>query len=159
MRKHAMSPALAGLFLLSALLFAMPAYAGDGKTDLIGHFENGGAVAEIDTYTDGAVVVAVMAIKISNRTMTFAFDRNDWPALERLWSAARSTGGEKLVSVGSLAEVGTTEKCVITFAAGPQIRLTIVSPIDGALVFDVPRTMGDDFDAKLRAAATVTTAS
>jgi len=143
--------------LLLVLLAAIPARAGD--VNQVGHFENGGVAAEIDTYTDGNVVVAVVALKANGRTLTFAFDRNDWPALERLWSAASRESADKYVSFGSLAETGTTEKCVIAAAGGPTVRLTVVSPIDGALVFDVPRYMVPDFDAKLRQAASMTTAS
>ncbi len=145
----------AGLFLV--LLMAVPARAGD--VSLVGHFENGGIVAEIDTYQDGSVIVAVLALKANGRTLPFAFDRNDWPSLERLWGSASQETGAKYVSFGSLAETGTTEKCVITAAGGPTVRLTVVSPIDGALVFDVPRYMVSDFGAKLKQAASVTTAS
>jgi len=142
-----------GVFLF--LLAAFPAVAGDVK--VIGHFENGGVVAEINTYTDGDVVVAVIALKASGKTITFAFDSNEWPALERLWDSAKQESGAEYVSFGSLAEKGTTEKCVITAAGGPTVRLTVVSPIDGALVFDVSRDMVSDFDASLNQAASVTT--
>ena len=148
---------VACLFLM--LFAAVPAYAAGGNVDKIGSFENNGLTAEIDTYTEGAIIVAVIAIRQGDRVETFAFDKNDWPDLERLWNGARAKAGGNYVSVGSLAETDTSEKCVILMAAGPAIRLTIVSPIEGALVFDVPSYMAGEFEAKLRQAAAVVTPS
>jgi hypothetical protein len=145
----------AGAFLF--LMMAVPALAGD--VNIVGHFENGGVTAEIDTYSENGVVVAILAFKTNGRTMTFAFDRKDWPAVDRLWQGAKQARGAKFVSIGSVAERGSDEKCVITAAGGPGIRLTIVSPIDGAVVFNVPRNATGEFDAKLRQAASMTTAS
>lgn len=81
MRDHAFVTAWVGFLLVLGLLFVAPAQAGDGTVNVVGHFENGGVVAEIDTYTDNGVVVALKA----NGRLPFAFDKNDWPALEKLW--------------------------------------------------------------------------
>jgi hypothetical protein len=148
-------PIWAGVFL--ALLFAAPVQAGDIST--VGQFQNGGATAEIDTFNEKGTIVGILVFKSSGKTLTFAFDRNDWPALDKLWRTARQVQGAKFVSAGSLAETGTDEKGVITFAGGPAIRITIVSPIDGAIVFNVPRSMAGEFEAKLRQAASMTTKS
>ncbi|MDE2164090.1 MAG: hypothetical protein KGL29_01675 [Alphaproteobacteria bacterium] len=145
--------------LLLLLVAAVPARADDGTVNQVAQYTSNGVVAEIDTYTEKDVVVAVLAFKANGVTQTFAFDRNDWPAVERLWNAARDKDGNDYVSIGSLAEVGTTEKCVLLAAGGPMVRLTIVSPIAGALTFNLPREQVQDFDAKLRQAASVTTAS
>lgn len=145
---------------LFLILFAVaPANAAGGNVDKIGTFENNGLTAEIDTYTEGAIVVAVIAIRQGDKVETFAFDRNDWADLERLWDDARSKAGGDYLSIGSLAEKDTSEKCVILFAAGPTIRITVVSPIEGAMVFDVPSYMASEFEAKLRQAASVVTSS
>ncbi|MBU6297554.1 MAG: hypothetical protein KJS68_04855 [Alphaproteobacteria bacterium] len=151
------STVFSSLFLV--LVAAVPAHADDGTVNQVAQFANNGVVAEIDTYTNKNVVVAILVLKANGQTQTFAFDRNDWPAVERLWNAARDVNGQQYVSIGSLAEVGTTEKCVLLAASGPTVRLTIVSPIAGALTFDLSREEVQDFDAKLRQAASVTTAS
>jgi hypothetical protein len=148
-------PVWAGVFMF--LLVAAPMHAGDVK--VVGHYENGGVTAEIDTYSENGAVVAVVAFTSGGRTMTFAFDRNDWPALENLWKSARQVHGAKFVSQGSVSEAGTEEKSVIAAAGGPAIRLTILSPIDGAVVFNVPPKMAADFEAKLKLAASATTKS
>jgi hypothetical protein len=148
-------PILAGALLL--LLIAAPARA--GEANVVGHFENGGVTAEIDTYSETGTVVAILAFTSNGRTMTFAFDRKAWPSVERLWQSAKQVRGQKFVSIGSTVETGGDEKCVITAASGPGIRLTIVSPIDGAVVFNVPRGAVAEFDAKLRQAASMTTSS
>lgn len=148
-------PIWAGVFL--ALLFAAPLQA--GGISAVGQFQNGGTTAEIDTFSDKGTVVAVLVFKSGGKTLTFAFDRNDWPSLDNLWRTAKQVQGAKFVSSGSLAEVGTDEKGVIAFAGGPAIRITILSPIDGAIVFNVPRSMAGEFEAKLRQAASMTTKS
>jgi hypothetical protein len=140
------------------LIASVPAWA-EGTINKVGQFSNNGISAEIDTFTEGAVVVAVIAFKSGDQSRTFAFDRNDWPALERLWASAMSKQGSEYTSVGSQAEVGTSEKCVLLAAAGPGVRLTIASPLTGAMVFDIPSSMVADFDTKLRQVASLTTAS
>lgn len=145
----------AGLFL--ALSMTVPARA--GEVSVVGHFDNAGVAAEIRTYTDGGMVLGVVALSANGRSIGFVFDRKDWPALLQLWNAARQETGTKYVSFGSLSEVGTSEKCIIAAASGPTVRLTVVSPIDGALVFDLPRYMVSEFDTKLKAAAAATTGS
>lgn len=150
---------LANVALACFLLLAAGAAKAEGTVQQVGQFINNGVTAEIDTYTDNAVVVAVIVFKSNGHSYTFAFDRNDWPALERLWSAAVDKHASDYVSIGSLAETGTSEKCVMLMAAGPAIRLTIASPIDGAMSFDVAPSFATEFDAKLRDAASVTTAS
>lgn len=145
--------------LLLLLVAAVPAQAAGGTIDKLGVFENNGMTAEVDTYTEGATIVAVIAIRRGDQVETFAFDRNDWPDLERLWTGARGKAGGSYASIGSLAEKDTTEKCVIAVAAGPAIRLTILSPIDGALAFDLRSDQASEFEAKLRQAASVVTAS
>jgi len=146
-------PVWAGVFL--ALLFAAPVQAGDVST--VGQFQSGGITAEIDTYSEKGTVVAIVAFTSGGKTLTFAFDRNAWPSLDKLWRTAKQVQGAKFASAGSLAENGSDEKSVIAFAGGPAIRITILSPIDGAIVFNVPRSMAAEFEAKLRQAAAMTT--
>jgi hypothetical protein len=140
---------------LFVLLLVVPARAGDVAT--IGHFENGGVAVDIDTFSEKGAVVALLAFTSGGRTLTFAFDRNDWPGVSQLFQGAKQVRGAKFVSIGSVNEVGSDEKSVLTAAGGPAIRLTIVSPIDGAIVFNVPRGAVAEFDAKLRQAASMTT--
>jgi hypothetical protein len=141
------------------LLCAAGGQARAGDLHQVGDYTNNGIEAEIATYSDNGTVVAVLAFKTSSMTVSFAFDRTDWPALERLWQSAYQQSSTDFVSFGSLAETGTKAKCAITAAGGPMIRLTIVDPVAGALVFDVTPGVKADFDTKLRQAAAVTTVS
>lgn len=152
---NSLRPVRAFMFLLVAI--AVPACAGD--LSQVAHYMRKGVSAEINTYSNKDAVVAVLAFKTKSYTLTFAFDRNDWREMESAWHSAVREKGNKYVSEGSFVEPNTTEKSVLLIAGGPTVRLTIASPINGVIVFDIPRAILADFDAKLRQAASATTAS
>ncbi|MDE2183343.1 MAG: hypothetical protein KGJ78_10005 [Alphaproteobacteria bacterium] len=138
--------ALAVAFLWSA------AWAGDLNS--IGSYANNGVETNIFTYKEGDTVVALIGMHQGDLRISYAFAKSDWPDFERLWNAARSAGGSsKFVAAGSVPETGTKAKCVITAAGGPNVRLIIVDPSEGAILFDLPPGVEGDFDAKLRQAA------
>jgi len=151
-------PIRASLFALSLAAVAVlsPARA-EGNLVNIATYDNNGVQVVLDTYTENGKVVGLIGMYSNNLRISFAFSRGDWPALQNLWQAAMNMDGSDYKSQGSLAETGTSEKCVITAAGGPSVRLTIVDPITGALVFDVQPSVKADFDTKLSQVASVVT--
>jgi hypothetical protein len=135
------------------VLMAIPARAGD--LAVIGTYDNKGVEAKLLTYTENGVVVGLVGMEQNGVRISYAFAHSDWAALEKIWSAAVQTTGSEYVAAGSVAETGTKAKCVITASGGPTVRLIIVDPSDGAIMFDVPNV--SDFDAKLRQVAAATT--
>jgi hypothetical protein len=146
---------LLALFFAAVAAFS-PARA-DGNLVNIATYDNNGVQVVLDTYTENDKVVGLIAMYGNNLRISFAFDRGDWAELQNLWQAAMRADGSDYKSVGSLAETGTNEKCVITIAGGPTVRLTIVDPIKGALVFDVQPSVVADFDTRLGQVASAVT--
>jgi hypothetical protein len=148
-------PVRAVLFLLIAI--AGPVHAGNMSP--VAHFARKAVTADINTFSDNGTVVALLVFKTKGYMLTFAFDRNDWSEMQSAWKSAVREKGNNYVSEGSFVEPNTTEKSVLLIASGPTVRLTIASPINGVIVFDIPRSMVADFDAKLRQAASAATGS
>jgi hypothetical protein len=136
---------LAILFLLTAA----PAYA-EGSLLSVGTYSDGTVTVNLDTYTDGPKIVSLVGMKGNSISISYAFDKAEWPKFLRLWTSAKAMTGSDYKTAGSIIEVGSSAQCVISLAGGPGVRITIVDPTVGALVYVVPPGSEDDFDAKLR---------
>jgi hypothetical protein len=140
-------------FKLIAILFALTATtpalaAGDLKN--FGEYSDGTVKVDLDTYTDGPKVVSLIGMKGNSLSISFAFDRAEWPKLLQLWTRAKAMTGSNYMTAGSLKEVGSSAQCVITFAGGPAVRMIIVDPTVGALPYILQPGDQSDFDTKLR---------
>jgi len=139
-------------FLLPLMLFAatpLSSASAAGNLVSVGEYNADGVQVNLDTYTDGPQVVALIGMKGSGTSISFAFDQAEWPKLRNLWNAARAKSGGTYQTAGSLKEVGSTAQCVITLAGGPGVRMTIVDPTAGALTYVVQPSDQSDFESKL----------
>ncbi len=137
---------------LFVLFFSAAASLSPARADdlvRVATYDNGGVKLVLATYAEKGKVVGLIGMTEGSTNVSFAFDRPDTANLLHLWQAAIDEHSASYVSKGSLAEVGTTAQCVLTAAGGPAVRLTIVDPIAGAVVFVVQPDDQADFDAKL----------
>jgi hypothetical protein len=139
-----LSKLLAIMFLLTA-----PASAA-GNLAKFGNYSDGTVTVELDTYTDGPQVVSLIGMKGNSISISYAFDSAEWPKLLRLWNTASAMAGADYRTAGSLTEVGSSAQCIITLAGGPAVRMTVVDPVAGSLVYIVQKEDQADFETKLR---------
>ena len=139
--------------IVAALFFALSGTSvarADGQLANHGTFSDGVVKVEFDTYTDGGQVVSLIGMKGNGLSISFAFDSTDWPHLLSLWQSARAKSGDKYQTAGSLTEVGSSAQCVITMAGGPAVKMIIVDPTAGALVYVINPSDQDSFEGDLR---------
>lgn len=121
-----------------------------GTLSSVASYNDGSVKVDLDDYVDGPKVVALMGMKGSGISISFAFDRAEWPNLLSLWTKAVAKTGSDYITAGSLKEVGSSAQCVITMAGGPAVRITIVDPTVGALVYTVQPGDEAEFGQSLR---------
>jgi len=139
--------------VVASLFFALMASGAaraDGQLANHGTFTDGTVNVELDTYTDNGQVVSLIGMKGNGISISFAFDASDWPDLLSLWRSARAKSGDKYQTAGSQKEVGSSAQCVITMAGGPAVKIIIVDPTAGALVYVVNPSDQDSFENDLR---------
>jgi hypothetical protein len=127
---------LAIAFVVGLTMAASSAHA-TGSLTAVQRFSDGTVNVDMEDYTDGPKVVALIGMKGNGISISFAFDIAEWPKLRKLWNDARALTGPNYATAGSMREVGSSAQCVITFAGGPAVRITIVDPTEGALVYTV----------------------
>jgi hypothetical protein len=127
-----------------------PTAQAEGTLSEVATYDDGTVKVELDDYTDGPQVVALMGMKGNGVSISFAFDQAEWPKLLAIWTDALAKTGPDFTTAGSLTEVGSSAQCVITMAGGPAIRITIVDPTAGSLVYTVAPGDLATFDQALR---------
>ncbi|MGH6870973.1 MAG: hypothetical protein ACREHE_05645 [Rhizomicrobium sp.] len=140
------------LGLLGLAVFAAMVSSGaraEGTLTNNGTYSDGSVKVDLDDYTDGPSVVALMGMKSGSTSISFAWDSTDWPDVLKLWNDARAMTGSSYATAGSLREVGSSAQAVITFAGGPAVRVTIVDPTAGALIYTVQPGDEDAFGSAL----------
>ncbi len=135
--------------ILALSLTATVAANAEGTVSIAGNFSDGAVNVQLATYTDGPAVVALIGMKGNGTSISFAFDTSEWPKLLKLWQEAREKSGDEYQTAGSLTEVGSTAACVITMAGGPAVRITIIDPRRGPLVYDVQPSDQASFESYL----------
>ncbi len=121
-----------------------------GTLSSVASYNDGSVKLDFDDYTDGPKIVALMGMKSGDVSISFAFDKAEWPKLLQLWTKALAKTGTSYSTAGSLKEVGSSAQCVITMAGGPAVRITIVDPTAGALVYTVQPGDEAEFGQSLR---------
>ena len=100
-----------------------------GTLSSVASYNDGSVKLDFDDYVDGPKVVALMGMKGNGVSISFAFDKAEWPNLLSLWTKAVAKSGSDYATAGSLKEVGSSAECVITMAGGPAVRITIVAEL------------------------------
>jgi hypothetical protein len=141
---------------LAAATLVHGAAAADGLKGFL-HYTHGGVVIDLDTYTKGPQIVGLIGMQDGNKSISYAFDKSDIPTLLKMWDEARAVSASEFKSAGTILEVGSTQRCAISAAGGPGIRLSILDPVKGAVVFDLTTDEASEFDTTLRQVAASTT--
>jgi hypothetical protein len=121
------------------------------------HYTHGDVVIDLDTYTKGPQIVGLIGMQDGSKSISYAFDKGDITALFKMWDEARALTSDNFESAGTVLEVGSTQRCAISAAGGPGIRLSILDPVKGAVVFDLTEAEASEFDTGLRQVAASTT--
>jgi hypothetical protein len=143
--RHAFAT-IAFVFFVAAGLTAAQA----GQLSKLGGFDSGAVHVDFDNYNDDGKIVALIGMKSDGTTISFAFDKAEWPKLLTLWRSARAMTGSSYATAGSLTEVGSSARCVITLAGGPGVRMTVVDPTAAAFAIVVQPSDADGFENSLR---------
>lgn len=149
----AFSIAHRGLFVFAfvmGLAGNAPTAQAAGTLSEVASYNDGTVKVDLDDYVDGPKVVALMGMKGNGVSISFAFDQAEWPKLLAIWTNALAKTGPDFTTAGSLTEVGSSAQCVITMAGGPAVRITIVDPTAGSLVYTVAPGDQAAFDQALR---------